>query len=89
VRIYIEERWMVGAQELTTDEILNHGFLRLIDPPSKDDLEKILRLADLVKFAKWEAISSECELSMQLAVKFVKDTSANQIKMEVERGGII
>ncbi len=87
VRIYIEERWMVGAQELTTDEILNHGFLRLIDPPSKEDLEKILRLADLVKFAKWEAIPNECELSMQLAVKFVNDTSLNQIKLEAERGG--
>jgi hypothetical protein len=87
VRIYIEERWMVGAQELTTDEILNHGFLRLIDPFNKEDLEKILRLSDLVKFAKWQAIASECELSMQLAVKFVNDTSARQIKMEAERGG--
>lgn len=88
VRIYIEERWMVGAQELTTDEILNHGFLRLIDPPNKEDLANILRLADLVKFAKWEAIPSECELSMQLAVKFVKNTSLNQIKLEAERGGV-
>lgn len=89
VRIYIEERWMVGAQELTTDEILNHGFLRLIDPTGKEDLEKILRLADLVKFAKWDAIPSECELSMLMAVKFVNDTSANQIKLEAERGGVI
>lgn len=87
IRIYIEGRWMVGAQELTTDEILNHGFLRLIDPPGKEDLGNILRLADLVKFAKWQAIPSECELSMQLAVKFVKSTSSNQIKMEAEGGG--
>lgn len=87
IRLYIDQRWMVGAQELTTDEILRHSFLRLVDSSSKEDLGRILQLADLVKFAKWEAIASECEMSMLLAVKFVNDTSANQILAEADKGG--
>ena len=88
LRVYIDEKWRVGAQELTTDEIIHHGFLALIDPLSKTDLENILRLADLVKFAKWEAIASECELSMSLSYKFVKDTSAREIQSEENKGAI-
>ena len=37
LRVYIDEKWRVGAQELTTDEIIHHGFLALIDPLSKTD----------------------------------------------------
>jgi len=88
LRVYIDEKWRVGAQELTTDEIIHHGFLALIDPSCKMDLERILRLADLVKFAKWEAIASECELSMSLSYKFVKDTSAREIQSEENKGAI-
>jgi len=88
LRVYIDEKWRVGAQELTTDEIIHHGFLALIDPSCKMDLERILRLADLVKFAKWEAIASECELSMSLSYKFVKDTSAREIHSEENKGAI-
>jgi len=88
LRVYIDEKWRVGAQELTTDEIIHHGFLALIDPSCKMDLERILRLADLVKFAKWEAIASECELSMSLSYKFVKYTSAREIHSEENKGAI-
>jgi len=35
LRVYIDEKWRVGAQELTTDEIIHHGFLALIDPSCK------------------------------------------------------
>lgn len=75
LRQYIERRWLVNAMELTSDEILEHGFVNTIDKLNKEELERVLRLADLVKFAKWQATPGENEWSMQLSLKFVSDTA--------------
>ncbi|MBL7923006.1 MAG: hypothetical protein JNL88_02290 [Bacteroidia bacterium] len=75
LRVYMDKRWMVGALELTSDEILGHGFLATVNPGNREELERILRLADLVKFARMQALGTECEWVMQLARKFVKETA--------------
>lgn len=75
LRTYIEKRYSFSTLELTSDEILSHAAVKSISGSSREELEKILRLADLVKFAKWQAIPSENEWAMQLAQKFVRETA--------------
>lgn len=75
LRLYIERRWEFSTVELTSEEILSHAAIANIDSGIRNDLDRVLRLADLVKFARWQAIPSENEWSMQLAQKFVRDTA--------------
>lgn len=75
LRVYIEQRWLVSALESTTDEILGHAFFQGLKGESGEQLERVLRLADLVKFAKMQPLASDNELAMQLAVSFVNETS--------------
>ena len=74
IRSYIEDRYLVYALEHTTDEILQ-SFQHIECPQSsKIKLKQLLRLADLVKFAKENPLPNENELSIQLAVDFVEQT---------------
>lgn len=75
LRTYIEKRYNFSTLELTSDELLSHAAVKVIPENTREELERILRLADLVKFAKWQAIPSENEWAMQLAQKFVRDTA--------------
>jgi hypothetical protein len=43
-------------------------------------LQQILKLADLVKFAKWEATADEHELSLMNAYLFVNQTKIEEVK---------
>ena len=72
IRTYIEQRWKINAMEQTTDEILNQFHLLRIDPGSQSELEKLLKLSDLAKFAKFQPLANENEQSMRDAVQFVK-----------------
>ncbi|HRF80033.1 MAG TPA: hypothetical protein PL070_08100 [Flavobacteriales bacterium] len=75
LRSYIEERFRVPAMESTTDELLKE--LR-VSPLSKDhraQLENMLRLADMVKFAKALPSPQENEQMMAAAIRFVNETA--------------
>ncbi len=75
VREYIARRFEVSAEEKTSDEIL-----RDIKPLLAEQKElytrlgDMLRLADLVKFAKWNALPDENEISLRNAYQFVQET---------------
>jgi hypothetical protein len=69
--------------ELTSDEILAHGFIQQTDKQLQDELAYVLRLADLVKFAKVIPHNSEHELSFKNAVSFVAMTTPEQEKNPV------
>jgi hypothetical protein len=77
VREYIARRFEVSSAEQTSDETL-----RAIRPLLNDkkelfeQLRKMLTLADLVKFAKWNAAPDENELSLRSAYTFVKETTS-------------
>jgi len=75
VRRYIELRFKVPALEQTTEEIVRDFTENVI---VKDDiiaeLSKLLKLADLVKFAKWHPVTEEHEKSQQSAYDFVLRT---------------
>ncbi len=75
VRYYIELRYDIIAMEMTTDETLSSIKQYINDMPEQfKSLEKILTLADLVKFAKYQPLPDENQKGMDLAFDFVNKT---------------
>ena len=74
IRLYIEERYQVNALEETTSEIMHGLRLHGIDSLIMTKLNQTLVLADLVKFAKEQPVSSENEMSMNNTLEFVNNT---------------
>ena len=82
LRKYIEERFGVGAMEMTSGEILA-GVKKHSDADAAyDNLKQILILADFVKFAKYRALPDENELSMMNAYLFVNNTKIEELAEE-------
>jgi hypothetical protein len=78
VRLYIEERFHVNALESTTDEIMTAFRSQVVDRDSKDRLQQLLMLSDLVKFAKQFPIESEHNFTLQNAFDFVNGTKREE-----------
>lgn len=86
VRSYLEEAWDIPSTDMTSDETLE-GFesqmlKKALAVSSKDELstmyeklKRMLKLADMVKFAKSEPLSYEHDQSMADAVELVKRMS--------------
>ncbi|GBU08054.1 hypothetical protein AwDysgo_13850 [Bacteroidales bacterium] len=74
LRKYIEDRFGVSALEMTTSEIVD----ALASSPEissvKNDLKQILVLSDYVKFAKFNPLPDENDLSLRNAYLFVDST---------------
>ncbi len=84
LRVYIEGVFDLPAMEMTSDEIL--AYLSDLKSEHKQaylDLQKILYLADLVKFAKWNVGIDEHEKSLYDAFSFVNETQTT-VEEEVE-----
>jgi hypothetical protein len=79
LRIYMERRFSIPAMEQTSGEIL--GKLKRISQVDYvyDDLKQILLLGDFVKFAKYQPLPDENELSMMNAYLFVNGTKMEEI----------
>ena len=93
VREYIGRRYDVHSTEKTSDETLQAMKPVLTENDKKDlyqRLESMLRLADLVKFAKWSPTPDESETSLVSAYTFVKETAPvpepEQAEPTVEKG---
>lgn len=82
VRMYIEQRFGVASQESTTDETVQLLRGHSIDKNLLADLERMLRLADLVKFAKAVPIINENEQSLSDARSFIVTTAVKQQQEE-------
>ena len=86
VREYISRRFDVQSTEKTSDETLKevkpllvNGDLALEDGKELyERLSKMLRTADLVKFAKWHTTPDENEQALTTAYDFVKETTPSQ-----------
>ena len=89
VRNYLEGCFSVQAIEMTTGEIIDAVKVKDIDSKLVQDLEKLLELADLVKFAKFHPLPDENSLLMKLSIEFVNNTipknngNANNMEGEV------
>ena len=71
VRHYIELRYVVPALELTSDELLDTTAMRMLTPDSNMKLKELLKLSDLVKFAKYSPFASDHENASQKAREFI------------------
>ena len=78
IRLYIEERFKVNALESTTAEIMIAFRSQVVDKESKDKLQQLLMLSDLVKFAKQFPIISEHTFTLQNAFDFVNETKREE-----------
>ncbi len=79
LRRYIEERFNTPAPEMTSGEILNK-VRNLSDADSVyDNLKQILQLADFVKFAKYNPLPDENQLSMVNAYLFINQTKKEEV----------
>lgn len=60
---------------MTSDEIIdNMEGIKEVDKEAKMQLKQILRLSDLVKFAKWTPDLNENDLTISNAYLFVNET---------------
>lgn len=81
LREYIERVFNINSMEMTSDEILEQlRGLKLEQKATYLGLEQILKLADLVKFAKWDAMPDEHELSLLNAYLFINQTKVEDPK---------
>jgi hypothetical protein len=76
IRTYIELRFEIPALEQTSEETLAAFQFRssLVDEQSFSNLKKLLTLADLVKFAKYEPLPDDNSLALVNAYFFVNQT---------------
>lgn len=75
LRGYVEQRFGTPALEKTTDELLQELKLSSMHGGHREQLGNILRLADLVKFAKLTPAPTENEQLMSAAVRLVQETT--------------
>jgi hypothetical protein len=83
VRAYIEARYHVPALESTTGEILEFTQLKELDNSLHQDLNQILNIADLIKFAKARPDIGIHEEFMQKAESFVHQTRQPKMVSDV------
>lgn len=85
IRAYVEERFGVASLESTTDETLAGLTHQSLASETLGLLERMLRLADFVKFAKAIPIITENEQAMADARQFIQRTMAqSSMGKEVE-----
>ncbi|MFM8916939.1 MAG: hypothetical protein ACKOGP_04255, partial [Bacteroidota bacterium] len=78
LRSYISDRWEVGALEMTTDEIL---VLTFIPSNEVDGIGYVLRLADMVKFAKGVPHGDENIRCMDVTRRFIQENKDGKNKI--------
>ena len=77
LRVYIENRFKTPALEQTTEEILGSLKSPVCETTELNRLSAILKLADLVKFAKVIPDTEENALQIDKAGEFVRNTSVH------------
>ncbi|MFI5157380.1 MAG: hypothetical protein ACHQF4_00855 [Sphingobacteriales bacterium] len=74
LRDYLEKRYLIQAHEQTTDQIFDGLKSKALTKESSNVLFQILKLADLVKFAKQQPTAYENEQSIENAIIFIQQT---------------
>ncbi len=73
IREYLNNRFDFNATEMTTAEIVDN-LMRVCDKEAYKELEELLVMADLVKFAKFEPPMNENDRNILNAIEFVNKT---------------
>jgi hypothetical protein len=74
IRVYLEERYKINAPEQTTDELLALARSNREVKKVRTELKRLLRTADLVKFAKAHPLPNEHTACMDAAQEIVRRT---------------
>ncbi|MEN8118504.1 MAG: FeoB-associated Cys-rich membrane protein [Bacteroidota bacterium] len=87
LRVYIEDRFKIRAMEQTSDETIENFRVQkgLLNEKHFTNLSQVLKLADLVKFAKYKPLPDDDNLSLVNAYFFVNDTKKEEPK-KIEGG---
>lgn len=75
MRVYVEGTFGIITLEATTDEIIAAMRTKSTPIASTEMLRNVLELADMVKFARYEAVPDEHERSLRLATEYVQITA--------------
>lgn len=88
LRTYIESRFGINAEEMTTAEIFD-GLKDAKDltPDLYAEVKDLFELSDFVKFAKHAATDEENARAIPTAVRFVTATYQSQLEEEAEQAG--
>ncbi len=79
LREYIERTFEIQSLEMTSEEIIQQlVHLKFESKQAYQALQQILKLADLVKFAKWNPTIDEHELSLNNSFLFVNETKIEE-----------
>ena len=78
LRGYIDRRFSINAPEMISDDIISAVHLATDTRSATDGLAQILRLADMVKFAKYVPFTDENDLSLVNAYLFVNQTKIEE-----------
>ncbi|WP_346863208.1 hypothetical protein [uncultured Draconibacterium sp.] len=87
LRTYIEDRFGIQAMEQTSDETIEsfRNQKSLLNDKSFANLSKILKLADLVKFAKYQPLPDDDNMALVNAYFFINDTKKEEQKKQDEK----
>jgi len=86
LREYIEKRFGINAFERTSDEILDTIRIFADAESAAESLTQILKLSDLVKFAKYKPLPNENDLSLVNSYLFVNQTKVEPPAPSAEDG---
>lgn len=84
VRGYIEARYGAQAMEMTSDELLAAMQAVPLEAAARARLESMLRLADLVKFAKFAPDPGQNEAAYNDAYYFVEETKPAEAEADFQ-----
>lgn len=88
LRTYIEERFEIRAMEQTSDETIESFRIQrnLLNDKNFSNLSQILKLADLVKFAKYQPLPDDDNMALVNAYFFVNETKKEEPKKVEDNG---
>lgn len=78
LRRYVDQRFNINAPEMVSDDIIAAVHLATDTKSATEGLSQILKLADLVKFAKYTPFGDENDLSLVNAYLFVNQTKIEE-----------
>jgi len=85
LRVYLQDRYGIGALEMTTDEIMVALKRKDISEAMKVKLREIMVLADLVKFAKENPLPNDHEYCFTTSVDFINETAEKAVEKTEEK----
>jgi hypothetical protein len=86
LRVYIEDRFEIPAMEQTSDETIDSFSMnKNLSDKLFTNLSQTLKLADLVKFAKYKPLPDDDSLALTNAYIFVNNTKKEEVKKLEEK----